>query len=78
MRRLLFALMMLPAIALPNDVYQKNCASCHGADRLGGMGPALRPESLARLKKPEAARTIRDSRPGVRRPAGRARWWPRG
>jgi DNA-binding beta-propeller fold protein YncE len=33
------------------------------------MGPALLPENLARLKKPEAARVIRDSRPGVQMPA---------
>jgi hypothetical protein len=32
------------------------------------MGPALLPENLARLKKPEAARTIAQSRPGVQMP----------
>ncbi|HEV2431599.1 MAG TPA: cytochrome D1 domain-containing protein [Burkholderiales bacterium] len=62
---------MLPGLALGNDLYQKNCASCHGADRLGGVGPALLPENLSRLKKPEAARMIRDSRPGVQMPAFR-------
>jgi hypothetical protein len=66
---LFLVLLMLPAIAVSNDSYQKNCSSCHGADRLGGMGPALLPESLSRLKKPEAARMIRDSRPGVQMPA---------
>ncbi len=69
MRRVLFLLMMLPASAYPSDIYQKNCASCHGAERLGGMGPALLPQNLSRLKKPEAARMIRDSRPGVQMPA---------
>ena len=59
----------LPAFALPSDVYFQNCSSCHGADRLGGVGPALLPENLSRLKKPEAARMIRDSRPGVQMPA---------
>ena len=69
MRFLLFMALLLPGLALPSDTYSKNCASCHGADRLGGMGPALLPENLARLKKPEAARMIRDSRPGVQMPA---------
>jgi len=68
-RLLLFMALIVPGLALPNDVYQKNCASCHGADRLGAMGPALLPENLARLKKLEAARMIRDSRPGVQMPA---------
>ncbi|HKU47001.1 MAG TPA: cytochrome D1 domain-containing protein [Burkholderiales bacterium] len=71
MRRFLLGLLMFPTIALSNDVYLKNCASCHGADRLGGMGPALLPENLARLRKPEAARMIRDSRAGVQMPAFR-------
>lgn len=46
-------------------LYQQHCASCHGAERLGGMGPALLPESLARLKKPEALKVIRDGRPAT-------------
>ena len=37
--------------------YQQHCAVCHGADRLGGMGPALLPESLERLK-PDALRDV--------------------
>ena len=49
-------------------VYSQHCASCHGESRLGGMGPALLPENLSRLKKTEAARMIRDSRPGVQMP----------
>ncbi|HEU4353691.1 MAG TPA: cytochrome D1 domain-containing protein [Burkholderiales bacterium] len=69
MRSLLFMALFLPGLALPNDLYQKHCAACHGADRLGGTGPALLPENLARLKKPEAAHMIRDSRPGVQMPA---------
>ena len=43
-------------------LYQQHCASCHGEQRLGGMGPALLPESLARLRKPEALKVIRDGR----------------
>ena len=43
-------------------LYQQHCASCHGEQRLGGMGPALLPESLARLRKPQALQVIRDGR----------------
>ena len=42
--------------------YQAYCASCHGADRLGGFGPALLPENLERLRKPEALRVIKEGR----------------
>jgi len=68
---LLLAALLVPAAALPQDLYQTHCASCHGASRLGGMGPALLPENLSRLKRPEAASVIRDSRPGVQMPAFR-------
>jgi mono/diheme cytochrome c family protein/DNA-binding beta-propeller fold protein YncE len=60
------------AQAPAEPVYQQHCASCHGKQRLGGMGPALLPESLSRLRKPEAARVIRDSRPGVQMPPFKA------
>ena len=43
-------------------LYQQHCAVCHGEQRLGGMGPALLPESLARLRKPEALKVIREGR----------------
>ncbi len=42
--------------------YQQHCAACHGADRLGGIGPALLPENLARLRKVEAEKVIREGR----------------
>jgi DNA-binding beta-propeller fold protein YncE len=60
-----------PALAQAPQLYERHCASCHGANRLGGMGPALLPESLARLKKKDAADVILDSRPGVQMPAFR-------
>lgn len=43
-------------------LYQQHCASCHGSDRLGGFGPALLPENLERLRRPEALRVIREGR----------------
>lgn len=69
MRHALLALLILAMPATAADLYGKHCAVCHGAQRLGGMGPALLPDNLARLKKPDAARVIRDSRPGVQMPA---------
>ena len=54
-----------PPSAAPASVqalYQQHCAACHGAQRLGGMGPALLPESLARLRKPDAIKVIQDGR----------------
>ena len=47
-------------------LYRQHCAACHGEQRLGGMGPALLPESLARLRKPEALKVIRDGRAATR------------
>ena len=43
-------------------LYGEHCASCHGAQRTGGMGPALLPESLARLRRPEALKVIQEGR----------------
>lgn len=50
-------------------LYQQHCATCHGAGRLGGSGPALFPESLTRLRKALAAQVIRDGRPATQMPA---------
>ncbi len=61
----LLALAASTARAAGTDVpklYAEHCASCHGAGRLGGIGPALLPENLGRLKRDEAIATIRDGR----------------
>ena len=50
-----------PVVHAP-ALYQEHCAACHGVQRVGGMGPALLPESLARLRKPEAAKVIAQGR----------------
>ncbi len=52
-------------------LYVQHCATCHGADRLGGIGPALLPENLGRLKREEAASAIRDGRVATQMPAFR-------
>ena len=46
-------------------LYNEHCAACHGADRLGGIGPALLPENLKRLRKKKAAKVIRNGRPAT-------------
>lgn len=50
-------------------LYQYNCAQCHDAKRLGGMGPALLPENLKRLRKKSAIRVINEGRAATQMPA---------
>ncbi len=50
-------------------LYQQHCASCHGEGRLGGTGPALLPENLQRLRRPDAVSVIHDGRPATQMPA---------
>lgn len=61
-----------PARAEGDDaaaLYARLCAECHGPGRLGGMGPALLPENLGRLKRAEAAEVIAQGRPSTQMPA---------
>ncbi|RLJ62691.1 nitrite reductase [Sulfurisoma sediminicola] len=48
--------------AEPQNIFRQHCVACHGPDRLGITGPALLPESLERLRKPEAIKTVREGR----------------
>ncbi|WP_066339079.1 nitrite reductase [Azohydromonas lata] len=50
-------------------LYQAHCAACHGGQRLGGMGPALLPQSLERLKPAEARQVITHGRAATQMPA---------
>jgi WD40 repeat protein len=50
-------------------LYQQHCASCHGIKRLGGMGPALLPENLKRLRKKKAVHVIAKGRAATQMPA---------
>ena len=52
----------------PDKLYAEHCAACHGADRLGAIGPALLPENLARLRRPEAVQVILQGRPATQMP----------
>ena len=64
-------------------LYAQHCAACHGAERLGGQGPVLLPDSMGRLRPPQAGRS--SPRAGRRRgcrasptgsPRPRSRPWP--
>jgi mono/diheme cytochrome c family protein len=57
-----------PAPVPVDALYMQHCAQCHGADRLGLMGPALLPENLTRVRRTEAAKVIVDGRPATQMP----------
>ena len=59
-----------PVVADPDAVklYAGHCAACHGADRLGGQGPALLPENLGRLMGPRASAVIANGRAATQMP----------
>jgi mono/diheme cytochrome c family protein len=70
-RALVLAALAAPAAAAAPDpaaLYAARCASCHGEGRLGGMGPALLPENLGRLKPEAVAGVIRDGRLATQMP----------
>jgi mono/diheme cytochrome c family protein/DNA-binding beta-propeller fold protein YncE len=50
-------------------LYREHCVACHGEQRLGGMGPALLPQSLERLKPAEAHKVITQGRAATQMPA---------
>ena len=50
-------------------LYEAHCAACHGADRLGGTGPALIPESLRYLRGDKLAAVITQGRASTQMPA---------
>ena len=62
--------------AAPTALYPQHCASCHGAERLGGTGPALLPENLERLRKPQAAKVIAEGRAASQMPGFKDRLTP--
>ncbi|MCA1805785.1 MAG: c-type cytochrome, partial [Xanthomonadaceae bacterium] len=66
----LVLLAVQPATAAPDvkRLYTQHCAECHGAERLGGMGPALLPGNLGRLKQAEAVQVIAEGRPATQMP----------
>ncbi|EPX78556.1 Nitrite reductase associated c-type cytochorome NirN [Litoreibacter arenae DSM 19593] len=57
------------AQADPAQDYATSCAECHGSDRLGGIGPALIPETLSRMRGPNLENVIAVGRPSTQMPA---------
>ncbi len=74
MRLLLASLALLCLTAGPTlardaaTLYEERCAECHGGERLGGMGPALLPENLKRLKPEKAVTVIAKGRAATQMP----------
>ncbi|MCB4366263.1 c-type cytochrome [Hydrogenophaga taeniospiralis] len=52
----------------PAALYTQHCATCHGEQRTGAMGPALLPESLERLRPAEALKVITQGRAATQMP----------
>jgi mono/diheme cytochrome c family protein/DNA-binding beta-propeller fold protein YncE len=50
-------------------LYLEHCAVCHGAERLGGTGPALLPDNLGRLRPARATEVIAGGLPQTQMPA---------
>lgn len=50
-------------------VFKQHCAACHGETRLGGIGPALLPGNLKRLRKKKAVSVIANGLPATQMPA---------
>jgi cytochrome c553 len=50
-------------------LYNQHCAGCHHPQRMGGMGPALLPDNLQRVRPKEAADVIANGRPATQMPA---------
>lgn len=55
--------------AQAETLFTEHCQSCHGVGRLGGMGPALFPDNLARLRKNKAFDVISHGRIATQMPA---------
>lgn len=53
----------------PAALFAEHCAACHGSQRTGAMGPALLPESLERLRRPDALKVITEGRTATQMPA---------
>ena len=67
---LLMAMCANMALAEPDGrvVYDEHCAVCHAETRLGGAGPALIPQALARLRGEKLETVIADGRVATQMP----------
>jgi len=73
-----FSLLAMPSLvnAGAAELFNTHCASCHGANRLGAMGPALLPENLQRLHKADAHKVITNGRAATQMPPFRDKLSP--
>ncbi|WBU52874.1 cytochrome D1 domain-containing protein [Paracoccus sp. SCSIO 75233] len=65
------ALLLCPptqALAEADEDFRTHCAECHGENRLGGLGPALIPETLGRMRGPVLDEVIALGRPATQMP----------
>ncbi len=65
----LLGLGALGAAADPVGEYATHCADCHGAQRLGAIGPALIPQTLGRMRGPDLETVIARGRASTQMPA---------
>ena len=68
------ALATLASVVFADEIdvrtlYAEHCTTCHGTERLGGMGPALLPDNLERLRRPAAEQVIAEGRIATQMPA---------
>ena len=59
----------MSSAAEPEVLFATHCAVCHGDDRLGGLGPALIPEALKRLKGEKLEAVIANGRDATQMPS---------
>ncbi|MBL8588536.1 MAG: c-type cytochrome [Methylobacteriaceae bacterium] len=57
------------ASADASQLYETHCVACHGEQRLGGIGPALLPENMGRLRGAAVQKVIADGRDATQMPA---------
>ena len=71
-RILIAALLSLPLLARahaePAKLYETHCASCHGPERLGAIGPALLPDNMGRLRGGAITKVIGEGREATQMP----------
>ena len=70
------SLIVLPLFALSisfslsgKEIYEENCASCHGKDRLGLTAPPLIPEYLERYPESKLKKVVKNGIPATQMPA---------
>lgn len=64
------SLLVVPGASLADPVadYKEFCAECHDANRLGGLGPAVIPQTLKRMRGPKVEAVIREGRVATQMP----------